>query len=92
MALTPLTLIVSLLWTPCVQTCHRHHQTVEDLKVIVHRHLLMACTLTGRHLLMACTLAGRHLHRLMGKVVLPTNKTICVASILPPRMTWTTTA
>jgi hypothetical protein len=44
--------------------------------VIVHHHL------------MVCALAGRHLHRHMGKVVLHTNQTICVALTPPLRMIW----
>ena len=74
---TSATWIVLLLWTLCVQTCRRHHQTVAVLMVIGHRHRLMVCGLTGRH-------------RPTGKVVLPTSRTICVALILHQKMTWRT--
>ena len=50
MKLWPVTWIVSLLWTLCVQTCHRHLQTVAGLMVIGHRHRLMVCAQTDRHL------------------------------------------
>ena len=74
---TSATWIVLLLWTLCVQTCRRHHQTVAVLMVIGHRHRLMVCGLTGRH-------------RPTGKVVLPTSRTICVALILHRKMIWRT--
>jgi hypothetical protein len=44
------------------------------------------------HRLMASILAERHLHHLMGKVILPTSRTTCVALTLHLRMTWMTTA
>ena len=76
---TSATWIVLLLWTLCVQTCRRHHQTVAVLMFIGHLHRLMACILTGRHL-----------HHLTEKVVLLTRRTTCVALTLHRKMTWRT--
>ena len=80
MMLTSATWIVLLLWTLCVQICHRHLQTVAELMVIGHLHHLMGCTL-----------ADHHLHP-TGKVALPTSRTICVVSTLHLKMIWMTTA